>query len=242
MGLKPDKKIRWSDLRKTWGGVFDNQTILAIYKLMNRGDIKEVVGVVKEGKESKVLAARGRKGTVAIKVYAIEAANFKRMLPYLIGDPRFGRIKKDKRSIIFAWAKKEFKNLERARKAGVHCPRPIAFEKNVLVLEFIGDDFKPAQRLSHTRPKDPEKVFKVVIGDMKRMWVKAGIVHGDLSEFNILLHKERPWIIDFSQSVVKDHPHALGFLKRDINNVCIYFRKLGVECEDEEIYEKLLKR
>ena len=230
-----------SELRKTWGGVFDSLTILAIYKLMNRGDIREIIGIVKQGKESKVLAAVGRSGPVAVKVYATEAANFKRMMPYLAGDPRFGRIKKDKKSIIFAWTKKEFKNLERARKAGVRCPRPLAFEKNVLVMQFLGDNLRPAPRLSHEKPENPEKVFKAVMSDLEKLWTKAKIVHGDLSEFNLLMHKGKPWMIDLSQSVVRDHHNAREFLKRDIKNTCSYFRKLGARCDEEEIFEKLLK-
>ena len=158
-----------SELKKTWSGVFDSQTILAVYKLMNKGEIKEIIGIVKEGKESKVLAARGKEGPVAVKVYATEAANFRKMMPYLAGDPRFKRIKKDRKSIMFAWTTKEFKNLERAREAGVSCPRPLAYEKNVLVMEFIGDDHVPAKRMSHEAPEDPEKTFRDVVSDMKRM-------------------------------------------------------------------------
>ena len=162
MGRKPDKKIQWSNLKKTWGGVFDHLTVLSIYKLMNKGVIREITSLTKEGKESKVLIARGKEGTVAVKVYAIEAANFRKMQPYLAGDPRFSRIRKDKKSIIYAWCKKEYKNLERARKAKVPCPRPIAFMNNVLVMEFIGTDSQPAPRLCDTKVRDPKKTFEKV--------------------------------------------------------------------------------
>ncbi|MEM5804639.1 MAG: serine protein kinase RIO [Candidatus Aenigmatarchaeota archaeon] len=229
-----------SEIRKTWGGVFDDRTIMALYKLMNSGKISELLALIREGKESKVLLADSKAGKVAVKVYATEAANFKRMLPYLIGDPRFEKVKKDRRSIVLAWAKKEFKNLERAREAGVRCPRPLALEKNVLVMEFLGEDGEPAQRLSQIPVKEPEKLFRLVLDDMEKLWARARLVHGDLSEFNMVLWKGEPWMIDLSQAVVRDHPEAKELLKRDLKNICAYFKRLGVERDHEKLYEKMV--
>jgi len=231
-----------SEMKKTWGGVFDDRTIMSIFKLMNNGTIKNLITMAKEGKEARVIVAEGKEGNVAMKVYAVDAANFKKMMPYLIGDPRFLKIKNDKMSIILAWAKKEYKNLERAKEAGVHCPRPLALEKNVLVMEFIGEGIDPAPRLTNCDLDDPEGVFKALLEDVEKLWTKAKIVHGDLSEFNILMFQETPWMIDFSQSVVQDHPESKVFLKRDLKNICSYFKKLGVVCDEEEIYERLIKK
>ena len=240
MGLKPDVKLDYSELKKTWKGVFDELAVLSLYKLISRGMITEIKGVIKQGKESVVLAGLQKKKPIAIKVYAIKAANFKRMRPYLTGDPRFKKIKSDKRSVIHAWAKKEFKNLERARKAGVKCPKTVGILNNVLVMEFIGDDYVPAPRLTGSKISNPEKLYKKIFKYIRLLYKEAKLVHGDLSEFNILLWKEEPWLIDFSQSLIKEHPNADEFLKRDIRNFCRYFKKLGVECTWEEIYKEVI--
>ena len=229
-----------NELKKVWAGIFDNTTIMSIYKLMQRGYIKELIKPIKEGKESLVLA--GEKN-IAIKAYAIRASNFKKMQPYLFGDPRFSRIKRNQRSIIFAWCKKEFKNLQRAKKAGVSCPEPIAFFNNILVMGFIGKNLESAPRLSDIKIDNPlaKKLFNDIINNMKLLHKKAKLVHGDLSEFNILLYRNKPVIIDLSQAVLLEHPNADYFLKRDIKNVCNYFRKHGIESKEDKIYKEITK-
>ncbi len=209
-----------SELRKTWGGIFDDTTIMAIYKLMSKGSIKGLRTAIKEGKESLVLSADDN---LAVKVYAIKASNFRKMESYLIGDPRFANVKKGKRSIIFAWCKKEFKNLEKATKGGVSCPKPIAFLNNVLVMEFLGSNFEPYPKLKDMTFDDPKEVFDEVVDNLKKLY-KAGLVHGDLSEYNILMG-DKVYFIDFSQSVVLAHPNANEFLERDIHNVCKFFSR-----------------
>jgi len=240
MGLKRDLRIDTMQLRKTWGGVFDEMAIQSMHKLLKQGHITEIKGVIKQGKESVVLNGLQGERTIAIKVYAIEAANFKRMWPYLAEDPRFRNIKPDKRSIITAWAKKEYRNLERAAKAGVSCPEPLAVHNNILVMSFIGDDFIPAPRLNETVIENPQETADKVIEFIRLLYKTAKIVHGDLSEYNMLLWNGEPYIIDFSQSVVSDHPNARTFLERDVRNVTRYFKKIGAECNAEEVLEKVI--
>lgn len=242
MGLKRDLRIDTMQLRKTWGGVFDEMAIQSMHKLMKQGHITEIKGVIKQGKESVVLNGLQKERPIAIKVYAIEAANFKRMWPYLAEDPRFRNIKPDKRSIITVWAKKEYKNLERATKAEVNCPEPLAVRDNVLVMSFVGDDFVPAPRLNEIRIENPQEIADKVIKFVVLLYKTARIVHGDLSEYNMLLWNREPYIIDFSQSVVADHPNAQSFLGRDVKNICRYFKKIGAECNAEEVLEKVIKQ
>ncbi len=233
-----DKRIDLSEARKAWSGIFDESTILSINKLMKKGAVKEIGGVAKEGKESIVLAGQGKEGPVAIKVYAVAASKFKRMEPYLFADRRFSNIKRDKRSVIFAWCRKEFSNLQLSSAKGVNCPAPIAFQNNVLVEEFIGSYPTPAPRLSDCihSALNWEETFKSVLGEMKKI-NRAGIVHGDLSEYNMLYWEGKIWIIDFSQAVLLSHPNAQEFLERDVKNVCSFFRKLGVDCNENEAVE-----
>jgi RIO kinase 1 len=242
MGLKPDLRIDYTQLRKTWGGVFDEMAIQSLHKLMKQGHITEIKGVIKQGKESVVLNGLQGERPIAIKVYAIEAANFKRMQPYLSGDPRFKKIKPDRRSVVSAWAKKEFKNLERAAKAGVNCPEPLAVRDNVLVMSFIGDDFVSAPRLSECDVEEPQRICDKVIEFTRMLYRDAKIVHGDLSEFNILLWNGEPYIIDFSQSLVTEQQNAQQFLERDVHNIAKYFKRIGAECNEEDVLEKVTKK
>jgi RIO kinase 1 len=228
-------------LRKTFGGVFDSRTIMTLSKLLQGGKLASLESVIKQGKESLVLAGQGEKAPVAIKVYAVEAANFRRMQPYLEGDPRFKGLRGDRASTIRAWAMKEFKNLMRARDAGVSCPEPITVRDNVLILSFVGDYPLPAPRLTDSDISDAQGVYEQVILAMRLLWNKAGIAHGDLSEYNILLWNDQTWLIDFSQSVVKEHPLATEMLERDARNIAKFFKKLGVDTDDEKVLSEVTK-
>ncbi|MEM7820106.1 MAG: serine protein kinase RIO, partial [Candidatus Aenigmatarchaeota archaeon] len=183
----------------------------------------------------------GKDGPIAIKVYAVAAANFKRMHPYLIGDPRFAHVKSDRRSIVYAWATKEYKNLQKAANAGVACPTPIAVRANVLVMSFLGEGGVSYPRLSDIKLENYQNVFENVVNNMKLLYQKAKIVHGDLSEFNILLG-DKPYMIDFSQSVVLNHPQADEWLRRDVENVCKYFSKHGVTAEAAQVYQLITNK
>ncbi len=235
------KKFKDYEQRKVFAGVLDEQTLFTLYKLSNKGCFEILHGFVKQGKESCVLLAEQKSGSyVAVKIHAIAASTFKRIWQYLRGDPRFFKIKQSKRAIVFAWCKKEFKNLQIAyRKARIPCPEPIAQMNNVLVMEFLGENFTPAPRLVDIELENPEKVFKDVIEYIQKLY-KAELVHGDLSFYNMLWHKEKAYLIDFSQGVLLAHPNAMYLLKRDIENVCKDFASYGIRANPEEVYEKVV--
>ncbi len=226
--------------RKIFGGFLDEYTLLNLYRLSNKGYIKILYGTIKQGKESNVLIAEGQdKKKVAVKVYAIGASNFNRMEQYLIGDPRFSKIKRDKKSVVLAWCKKEFRNLSIATEAGVSCPKPIAFFNNVLVMEFIGEGFTAAPRLTDIKPENPENFLEETVENLQILYKKARLVHADLSEYNILVWNDKPVIIDFSQAVLLEHPNSDMFLRKGIRNIDRFFRKFGVKTSEREIYEKI---
>jgi RIO kinase 1 len=93
--------------------VFDRSTLMVIYDFLNSGVINRIFGVVKAGKESRVYWGKDNEGKeLAIKIYLTVSAEFRKgMLKYIEGDMRFRGIKRDTRSLIFAWAQKEFINL-----------------------------------------------------------------------------------------------------------------------------------
>ncbi len=221
--------------------VFDHRTLLAIYKLLNKGIVQTVESIVKEGKESVVLSAKDKeKNWLALKVYRVEYCDFRSMWKYLVGDPRFFNIKKNRWAVVLNWCKREFKNLKIAYKAKVSCPKPIAYYENVLVLEFIGENGIPAPRLVDLKLEKnvAKKIYDFLLKEVKKMF-KAGLIHSDLSAFNVLIWK-KPYLIDFSQAVPLEHVLAKEFLKRDIRNINLYFKKIGIKVKDEEeILKKL---
>jgi RIO kinase 1 len=162
------------------------------------------------------------------------------MLPYIEGDPRFAHVRRDTRSLIYTWAQKEFKNLQRAKEAGVNVPEAFAVQKNVLIMEFIGKDGERAPLMKEIALEDPEKVFKRLLTDVKRLYSKGGLVHADLSEYNIMIWKGKPVIFDVAQSVLVKHPMADRFLRRDLENLHKFFkRQVSDILSVDEMYERV---
>ncbi|MGB9756221.1 MAG: serine protein kinase RIO [Candidatus Bathyarchaeales archaeon] len=222
--------------------VFDRSTLMVIYDFLNKGTIDEIHGVVKSGKESRVYWGKDKQGNeLAIKIYLTVSAEFRKgMLKYIEGDPRFKGVRHDTRSLIFAWAQKEFKNLELATMAGVRVPKPIAVKNNVLIMEFIGENGVSALSMKEQPPKNPEKTYNTLLTYLKRLYNKAELVHGDLSEYNIMIWKNQPVIFDMSQAVPLSHPMADFLLHRDLTNLNKYFSRLGVKVPSvEECYRRI---
>lgn len=222
--------------------VFDRSTLMTIYELMNKGTIGEIHGVVSAGKESRVYWAKDNEGKeLAIKIYLTLSAEFRKgMLPYIEGDPRFKNVKRDTRSLIFTWARKEFRNLEQATRAGIRVPKPLAIRNNVLIMEFIGKNGVSAPLLREKSPKDPAKTYEILVNSLEKLYCNAELVHGDLSEYNIMVWKNKPVIFDMSQSVSIYHPMAGFLLQRDITNLNRFFSRLDVNVSpDEEVYKKV---
>jgi RIO kinase 1 len=222
--------------------VFDKSTLMIIYGFMNKGVIDEIHGVVNAGKEARVYWGKDTQGKeLAIKIYLTSSAEFKKgMIPYIEGDPRFAHVRKDTRSLIYTWAQKEFKNLRRAKEAGVNVPEPLAVQKNVLIMEFIGKKGERASLMKETTLEDPEKVFKLLLTYLRRLYRKGGLVHADLSEYNIMMWKGKPVIFDVAQSVLVKHPMADKFLRRDLENLHKYFkRKVSDIMSVDEMFERI---
>jgi len=229
--------------RKTMDEVFDKQALLAIYKLMTEGLIDKIDFPISTGKEANVFRViTSENKFLALKIYRTSNLTFKRIARYIEGDPRFHGIKGSRRKVVFAWATKEFRNLQRLTDAKVRVPKPIKFHQNMLLMEYIGTTEMPAPMLRHVELDDPASTYKTVLRYIKLAYQKAGLVHGDLSEYNILMEYDGPVIIDVGQGMMLDHPNANEFLKRDIHNINRYFRSLDVETMDpQDIFRKVTK-
>jgi RIO kinase 1 len=233
-------RIKDADQMKVMENVFDEVTLLALYRLVHKRHLSVIGGSISTGKEANVFYGEKDGRAIAIKIYRIQSANFNTMNQYLIGDPRFSSIGKSRKSVIFAWTKKEFSNLMRAREAGLPVPEPIYFDRNILLMEFMGEDEMPYPQLRNAGLEDAEPVYREILSFMDKLFNTANLVHADLSEFNILYDGNRPVVIDMGQAVTPDHPRALAFLQRDIKNINHFFKKFTDVRDDREIFKEIV--
>lgn len=229
--------------KKTEDEVFDKYTLQTLEKLISDRVIDILDFPISTGKEGNVFrGVTPDKKLVAIKIYRISTSTFKNISNYIHGDPRFKSIRNTRKDIVFAWTQKEYKNLERLRKAGVRAPKPIVKINNVLVMEYIGYKNKPAPLLRDVELKNPKETFETLIEFISKMYKKAELVHGDLSAFNVLMYKNKPYLIDLGQGVLLEHPNAHDFLKRDIYNIVKYFRKFNIQADENKIYNSIIQK
>ncbi|CDO95052.1 unnamed protein product [Kluyveromyces dobzhanskii CBS 2104] len=178
----------------------------------------------------------------AIKIYKTSILVFKDRERYVDGEFRFrnSRNQHNPRKMIKIWAEKEFRNLKRIYQSGViPCPKPIEVKSNVLVMEFLnrGDGFA-SPRLKDHPYKDREEIehyYHLMIAYIRLLYQVCRLVHADLSEYNSIVHEDRLYIIDVSQSVQPEHPMSLDFLRMDIKNVNSYFEKMGIDIFPERV-------
>ncbi|MDI1494974.1 MAG: non-specific serine/threonine protein kinase, RIO kinase 1 [Cenarchaeum symbiont of Oopsacas minuta] len=212
---------------KTINEVLDKPAIMTVYGMIKSGIISYVNGAVSAGKESVVFWAVDGKGVdIALKIHLVTTTNFKNRMSYIDGDHRFGKIKKGTRNMVNLWARKEFTNMVLCYNKGIHVPEPIQISKNVIASRFIGSKGLPQKTLHTSQISNKDYVETVSI--IKKMYLKAGLVHGDLSEYNIFKDPSGLIVFDLGSGVNKKHPNALGFLKRDINNITRFFVKRGL--------------
>ncbi|KAK6610099.1 RIO1 family protein [Botrytis cinerea] len=224
--------------RATSEQVLDPRTRMILLQMINRGIVSEVNGCLSTGKEANVYGALSIPSTDAdsqpihraIKVYKTSILVFKDRDRYVTGEHRFrsGYNKGNNRAMVKVWAEKEFRNLKRLHLAGIPCDKKGWAAPRLRDVELSGDDVDEQYRL----------LYLQLIGLMRRMYQTCKLVHADLSEYNVLYHQKKLFIIDVSQSVEHDHPRSLEFLRMDIKNVSDFFKRKNVEVLSEQtIYQ-----
>jgi len=230
--------LTYQERFKTVKGVFDEFTNRTLFELESRKVFDELVSPLFVGKESNVFIARKGEKKLIVKIYNMQNSNFNKMYDYIRKDSRYQFLRNHRRQILLAWTQREYKNLIRAERSKVKVPHVIGWRNNILVEEFIGDD-KPAPPLKDQYPENPDKFFKGIVKEMKKLY-KGGLIHGDLSSFNILNYNETPVLIDFSQSTLVKTPNSEELLVRDVNNIVKFFKRLGVKADFEDVIKKLV--
>lgn len=221
-----------ADDRKSVDEVFDKQNLMRIYKLMSDGVIDKFDFPVSTGKEGNVYRASTKDGKfLAVKIYRTSTGTFGDMWKYIVGDPRFKGISSNRKRLILSWAAKEFLNLKLLHRARVRVPEPVVQHKNIVVMEYIGDEVEPARQLKYLEPEDPEGLSRKILAYVRLAYQKAKLVHCDLSEFNILMFRGEPVIIDVGQGVLIAHANAEEWLERDVRNIARYFSKYKVKID-----------
>eukprot|EP00041_Stephanoeca_diplocostata_P018188 m.379131 g.379131 ORF g.379131 m.379131 type:complete len:645 (+) comp20946_c0_seq1:164-2098(+) len=222
--------------------VLDTKTRLLLFRMVNANILDSVNGAISTGKEAVVFHASrhvdpddmtSEVQEVAIKVFKTTLTEFKQRQQFLHGDRRYeDRVgRQSARKLVKLWAEKESANLERVARAGLPCPHVVIQHKHVLVMSFIGTDGVAAPKLKDAvlKPKALASCLVQVREALATLYHKCRLVHADLSEYNLLYHDKKVYIIDVGQSVETSHPRADEFLYRDCVVICQYFNKAGAD-------------
>jgi RIO kinase 1 len=196
--------------------------------ILSSGLATEVVGLVSAGKEADVYLARYHGAPIAIKSYRL----------YRTSHRGGGPIKLD----TMGWlAAHEFEMMRQAWKGGARVPAPAQRIENMFSLRYLGGDDGPAPRLQDVRIQEPREVLRQILSGVEGL-ARAGVVHGDLSAFNILVGDDGIWFIDFSEAMRVDRTgaspwrrlsEAKAALERGIRALSGYFRRYGVPVDGE---------
>jgi RIO kinase 1 len=163
----------------------------------------------------------------------------KRMRRAAAKNTRFGRTVREG-----IWAGREFATLRRLWDAGASVPYPVTESDHGFLMQYVGTLGAAAPRLADVRPGPDEaaRLFDQLVADL-RIFVSEGIVHGDLSEYNVLVQHGRAWIIDLPQAVeLYEHPRGPELFARDVASLCRYFAKRGIVRDADALTDELLAR
>ncbi len=226
---------------KVYEGVFDNMTLETLSLIKQRKYFDELKNPIKTGKEGDVYLAKKGDEFRAIKIYRVTSANFKKISQYINRDFRFRNVKGNLRKAILAWVQKEYRNLSICHKVGMNVPYPYRQYNNVIVMDYIDGPM-----LKDISIENPSKFFDYLLEQIYIMKNEAKLVHGDLSEFNILVKDQIPYIIDLGQAMTikneEDFRDYYDLYERDIKNIVVYFNKIyKLDISEKEVFEFLNK-
>jgi RIO kinase 1 len=224
----------------------------------SRAAVDTELGILKTGKEADVFLLErgvpddGPSVVMAAKRYrGEEHRSFHRSAAYTEGrrtrnsrDARAMQKKTSHGRAVAAgqWAGAEWESLKRLWSLGLPVPYPVQIDGTELLMEWVTHDGESAPRLAQTRPtRDLLECYFEQVRDVLAELARHGIVHGDLSAYNILAAGERLVVIDLPQVVdLVGNPAGPDFLLRDCANVCAWFRARGLEVDEHDLFGELL--
>lgn len=203
--------------------------------ILSAGLATEVVGLISAGKEADVYLGRYHGAPLAIKVYRL----------YRTSHRGGGPIKAD----ALGWrAAHEFEITRQAWKGGARVPAPARRVENMFSMRYLGDADGPAPRLHDVRLEQPEPFLAAVLAGIEAL-ARAGVVHGDMSAFNILVHEGHPWWIDWSEGFRIDRvgtsswirlTQATDALRNGLHALAGYFRRYRLAFDPEPLIARLV--
>ncbi len=204
--------------------------------ILSSGLATEVCGLISSGKEADVYLARYKGAPIAIKSYRL----------YRTSHRGGGPIKLDSTGWLAA---REFEMSRQAWKGGARVPAPARRVENMFSMRYLGDEQGPAPRLHDIDLEDPEQFMHAVVDGIEAL-ARAGIVHADLSDFNILVHEGQPWFIDLSEAIRIDRTgtskwvrleEASAALRRGARALEAYFARYGLQMETDSMISGIVQ-
>ncbi len=208
--------------------------------ILTSGLATDVIGLISAGKEADVYLGTYHDAPIAIKVYRL----------YRTSHRGGGPIKLDSTGWMAAL---EFELMRQAWKGGVRVPAPARRVENMFSLRYLGDEQGPSPRLHELDLPQPESFLQTVLQGVEDL-ASAGVVHTDLSAFNILVHAGEPWFIDFSEALRVDRTGDVPWIRLEQARKALesgffalqkYFNRYGLsidaECRASQIVDRLDK-
>jgi RIO kinase 2 len=206
---------------------------LAINALVKAGTLEAFGKPLGVGKEADVYDALNPKGErIAVKFHRLGRISFRQT-------KRKRGYTAEKASWLYQSrlaAEREFQALKIVFPCGVAVPKPISQNRHVIVMGMI----EGAELAEWKEIPNPKRVLKEILSNVRKAYLKAGVIHADLSEYNIILKPDmHVLIIDWPQYVTREHPNAQQLLVRDVKNILQYFKRkhmLSVKLDDALMY------
>jgi len=230
---------------------------LSLDNFLNDGHLSEILHVIEGGKEGIVYLCRGGPLSgaelVAAKVYhPLHRRHFRNDAAYQDNRLRGPKVRREKlamskktsfgRSVQYGtWLSGEFETLAMLHRAGADVPFPIALGEGAVLMEYIGDEHRPAPRLAQTEltPDEARLLFERILRNVA-LWLDLDRIHGDLSPYNILYWNGAITVIDFPQAIdSRFNQNARELLQRDLANLCRYFERYGIRGDPDRIAARM---
>ncbi len=206
-----------------------------IEAILSAGLATEVNGLISAGKEADVYLASYNGAPIAVKVYRL----------YRTSHRGGGPIKQDSTGWLAA---QEYEMTRQAWKGGARVPAPARRVENMFSMRYLGGEDGPAPRLHDFELGNPDDFLGKVLVGVETL-ARAGVVHSDLSDYNILVHEGEPWFIDLSQAIRVDRVgdsawkrlnEASAALDHGLRALQTYFRKYGTDLEIESFVSRIV--